>query len=101
MTRLLYTRMKYAYHNLRNFVRRLQEDKELIEEQLCFGKRFKRVQGIQLGGSDSHNQGQQVIQCLLDNGCRMIYKPHSMNKEILYLHLVRENNNWYVNGLPQ
>ena len=56
--------------------------KKQIEEQLCFGKRFKRVQSIQLGGSDSHNQGQQVIQCLLDNGCRMIYKPHSMNKEM-------------------
>ena len=87
MTRLLYTRMKYAYHNLRSFVKRLQEDKEQIEEQLCFGKRFKRVQSIQLGGSDSHNQGQQVIQCLLDNGCRMIYKPHSMNKEMQYQYL--------------
>ena len=22
-------------------------------------------------------------------------------EKVLYLHLVRENNNWYVNGLPQ
>ena len=87
MTRLLYTRMKYAYHNLQSFVKRLQEDKEQIEEQLCFGKEFKRIQSIQFGGSDSHKQGQQVIQCLLDNGCRIIYKPHSMNKEMQYQHL--------------
>lgn len=87
MTRLLYTRMKYAYHNLRSFVKRLQEDKELIEEQLCFGKRFKRVQSIQIDGSDSHNQGQRVIQCVLDNGKRIIYKPHSMNKERQYQYL--------------
>lgn len=87
MTRLLYIRMKYAYHNLQRFVERLQRDKEQIEEQLCFGKEFKRIHSIQFGGSDSHKQGQQVIQCLLDNGCRIIYKPHSMNKEMQYQHL--------------
>lgn len=63
---------------------RLQENKKKIEEKLCAGKVFLQVTGIEGNLSDSHRGGKGVLKFCLDNGVRVIYKPHDVRNEELF-----------------
>ena len=63
---------------------RLQENKKEIEEKLCAGKVFLQVTGIEGNLSDSHRGGKGVLKFCLDNGVRVIYKPHDVRNEELF-----------------
>lgn len=63
---------------------RLQENKKEIEEKLCAGKVFRQVTGIEGNLSDSHRGGKGVLKFCLDNGVRVIYKPHEVRNEQLF-----------------
>ena len=87
MTRLLYAR----FYNTFQFVERLAEHiihhKSAIVNQLCMGKEFHKVTELLLKGTDSHNHGQKTVRCRLDNGKSILYKPHTMKKELAYQQL--------------
>ena len=56
---------------------RLEADREAIERILC-GKPFGSVMNITGDIADSHRGGQSVLKVHLDNGCVILYKPHSI-----------------------
>ena len=62
----------------------LQRDKEILIKQFCLGKEFQGVLHIDTSLSDCHKGGKTVTKVLLDNGYTIIYKPHNLQKEILY-----------------
>lgn len=60
---------------------RLEKDRKDIEIVLCGGRLFERVVNITGNIADSHRGGQSVLKIHLDNGCTVIYKPHSIENE--------------------
>ncbi len=90
-------------HQIYQFVEYLREieeaisgDREIIIRKFCNGKSFQKVSNIQLNLSDSHRNGKTVAKIVLDNGCSIIYKPHSLKKELLFNEIYQffmENSN--------
>lgn len=62
---------------------RLEADREAIERILC-GKPFGSVMNITGDIADSHRGGQSVLKVHLDNGCVILYKPHSIDNEQMF-----------------
>lgn len=60
---------------------RVEKDRREIQESLCGGKTFSRITDIAGGIADVHRGGQSVVKVQLDNGCTVIYKPHSLDNE--------------------
>lgn len=63
--------------------RAINRDKEIIVKKFCSNKSFNKVLDIQLNLSDPHRKGRTVTKIDLDNGYSIIYKPHSLIKEVL------------------
>lgn len=61
----------------------LNTDQKIIEENFCNNTSFSKVLYIQMNLSDPHKGGKTVAKVTLDNGYSIIYKPHSLNKEVL------------------
>ena len=61
----------------------LNTDQKIIEENFCNNTNFSKVLYIQMNLSDPHRGGKTVAKVTLDNGYSIIYKPHSLNKEVL------------------
>lgn len=90
-------------HQIYQFIEYLREiedsingDREIIIQRFCNGKSFQKVSNIQLNLSDSHRNGKTVAKIVLDNGYSLIYKPHSLRKELLFNEIYRffmENSN--------
>lgn len=61
----------------------LNTDRKIIEENFCNNTNFSKVLYIQMNLSDPHRGGKTVAKVTLDNGYSIIYKPRSLNKEVL------------------
>lgn len=61
----------------------LNTDQKIIEENFCNNTNFSKVLYIQMNLSDPHRGGKTVAKVTLDNGHSVIYKPRSLNKEVL------------------
>lgn len=61
----------------------LKTDKEIIQKSFCNDEEFNRVSNIRMNLSDPHRKGKTVAKIDLDNGYNIIYKPHSLQKEML------------------
>lgn len=75
--------------NLCEIQKAISEDKEIIAAKLCNHKSFQKALNIQLHLSDPHRRGKTVAKVTLDNGCTIIYKPRSLQKEALFHKLCR------------
>ena len=62
----------------------LQRDRGTLIKQLCSGRDFQSMIHMDTRLSDCHRGGRTVTKILLDNGCMLIYKPHNVEKEILF-----------------
>lgn len=62
----------------------LKKNKKELIEQFCAGKSFSKIQKIECGFSDFHNGGKAVARVKLDNGYTLIYKPQSLEKELVF-----------------
>lgn len=62
-------------------LRRLEQDHEEIRDILCKEQEFSHALDITGGIADFHRGGQSVLKVHLDNGCTVIYKPHSLDNE--------------------
>lgn len=72
----------------------LQRDKEVLIKQLCSEHDFQGVIHMDTSLSDCHRGGKTVTKLLLNNGCTLIYKPHSLEKEILFEKIYGEFLDW-------
>lgn len=63
------------------FAGRLKKDKTEIEEKILDNIKFSNIEEIYFTNSDSHQLGKRVISIKLDNGKKIIYKPHNIKNE--------------------
>lgn len=84
MFRLLFVRMRDTCHYLEEFFRNFEEDKAGLEARFCGGRKIGEAAELTVGGSDRHGGGKTVIRVQLDNGIRVMYKPHSLKNEAAY-----------------
>ena len=56
----------------------------LLVKKFCANKEFKDLVSCSSGASDSHNGGKSVTIFTLDNGTRVVYKPHSLTVDRRY-----------------
>lgn len=84
MTRIILTRLQFAWENGGNIWKRLSKDKKQIEQMLCEGKHFEKILSLNFVGKNSYTGGKQALCLTLDNGVTIIYKPYSLDKEVIY-----------------
>lgn len=65
-------------------IKRIEENKDEIEMNILGGKKFGKIQRIEQNIADKHCGGKQVLQIELDNGERIIYKPHNIQNEVIF-----------------
>lgn len=65
-------------NNYAELLERIKKDRSRLITVLCGGKQFKNIVSCSSGASDSHNGGKSVTLVTLDNGTRLVYKPHSL-----------------------
>lgn len=80
-------------------LKHLQKDKKEIINKIFNGVAFKHILAFDADIADTHQNSKAVIQFTLDNGKRVIYKPHSLGNEIFYQNLI----NWLSEkcGIPK
>lgn len=84
MKRLLFLQIYQLVHLFQDVERALIKDKEHLVRDFCDGRDFGKIQRIECGFSDFHNGGKAVAKIRLDNGYTLIYKPQSLEKEVLF-----------------
>lgn len=77
----------YCSSNFNDFYMRINKDKEVIETSLCAQVEFSQINNLKSNISDSHCKGKSVYIIDLNNGKKIIYKPHSISNEIAYQEL--------------
>lgn len=94
MKRLLFLQIYQTIGIMWEVEAALQRDKEALTEQLCSGHDFKNIVRMDTSLSDCHRGGRTVVKILLDNGVTLIYKPHNLQKEILFEQIHGEFLSW-------
>lgn len=84
LERLIFECIRNVLDNYKTFMERLAQDHDLIVKTLCEGKEFSHILKIKGGISDSHKKGNSVLIVSLDNGYKIVYKPHSLECEEKY-----------------
>lgn len=84
MKRLLFLQIERLVQLFWDIEAAVSKDKEHLVKDFCSGQDFGRIQKVECGFSDSHNGGKAVAKVKLDNGYTLIYKPHSLGKELLF-----------------
>lgn len=84
LERIMLESVSMLVENIFEVTKRLCDDKKLIEDRMCSGKKFNHILMMKSEFSDSHNGGKAVFNIELDNKYRIIYKPHSLECELAY-----------------
>ncbi|MDE6053030.1 MAG: type 2 lantipeptide synthetase LanM, partial [Lachnospiraceae bacterium] len=84
MTRLLIVRMTYTMKFLEEMLHNIESGRLEIAKHICAGEEFHYITSLKITGADSHQKGKKAVECTFDTGKKIIYKPHSMQKEIAY-----------------
>jgi type 2 lantibiotic biosynthesis protein LanM len=84
MKRLLFLQIYQLVHLFQDVELALIKDKEHLVRDFCEGRDFSKIQRIESGFSDFHNGGKAVVKIRLDNGHTLIYKPQSLEKELMF-----------------
>jgi len=69
-------------------IENLEKDKNEIVETLLDGDTFHELLEIETDISDFHNSNKSVALLRLDNGRTIVYKPHSLENEMIHYHLL-------------
>lgn len=84
MTRLLVVRMTYTIKYIEEMLHNIENSHMEITQQLCAGEDFHYITSLKITGADRHQKGKKAAECTLDTGKKIVYKPHAMQKEIVY-----------------
>ena len=84
MTRLLVVRMTYTIKYIEEMLHNIENSHMEITQQLCAGEEFHYITSLKITGADRHQKGKKAAECTLDTGKKIVYKPHAMQKEIVY-----------------
>lgn len=81
LKRSIYEIIQSCNRQYSQMVNRVEKDRGEIRETLCNGLEFSGIVDITGGIADVHRGGQSVVKIQLNNGCVVIYKPHSLDNE--------------------
>ena len=84
LQRVVFECVLNCVNNYAELLERINKDHHLLITALCSGKQFKNIVSCSSGASDSHNGGKSVTLITLDNGTRLVYKPHSLTVDSNY-----------------
>lgn len=84
MKKAIFSLIGEALKNLGLMTKRFLQDKELIMSQFGFKENIEKINDLSVNLSDSHSNGKIVYKLTLDNNREIIYKPRSVNTEIIY-----------------
>lgn len=94
MKRLLFLQIYQTINFMWEVEKALQKDKDVLVKQLCKEHNFEHILHMDTGLADCHKSGKTVTKLVLDNGYILIYKPHNMQKELLFEEIYEKFLNW-------
>lgn len=92
IARLLGVRVEAWTRTIAEFVRRFEDDRSLVVEELLDGKDPGPLVGLAFGSGDSHNGGRSVAICRFKDGTRVVYKPRSCSVDVAFAEVVGHLN---------
>lgn len=90
LLRILFETIQVITNNYIEILQHLETDKEDIIRKLLDGRRFDEIKYMSGSLSDSHKGAKGVYHITLDNGIKIIYKPHTLECEINYQKMLQE-----------
>ena len=87
MKRLIFKKIIYVTDEIQDILLKLKRDKKNIVESILGGKEFRKIEKLQFGLSDAHQNGETVAKVFLDNKNILVYKPRPLKKEKQFLDL--------------
>lgn len=90
LQRLLQLQIDQLLMYLLQILERLQKDLPEIEKWFCGGEKISGISAIDTGLSDLHEDGNTVSFLTFEDGRKIVYKPRSLEKEILYQELINK-----------
>lgn len=81
-------------------IREFERYREQLVEQIPGVRSGSRIAGVTLGQGDTHHGGKSVARIRLDDGGRMLYKPHPMEAEAGYHRFVDWMSGQLGDALP-
>ena len=94
MKRLLFLQIYQTINLMWEIETALQTDKNILVKRFCLENDFDHVICMDTRLSDCHRGGKTVTKLVLDNGCTLIYKPHNVQKELLFEGIYEKFLNW-------
>lgn len=89
MERLLKLQMEQLLDLFGEIAESVKTNREKIRQMFCQGKAFEQVEDFNILISDPHNGGRRAARVKLDNGTVLYYKPHSIQKNMIYQKVYR------------
>ena len=86
LQRLIKVRLMYAQNNWKEVFENFQKDQEFLKKRILTND-FKNIKKIEALCSDSHNNGGKIFLCELEKDLKIVYKQHTLKKEIIYKNL--------------
>ena len=90
LLRILFETIQIIAKNYVEILQRLENDKEDIIQILLDGKEYNEIEFMSGSLSDSHKGAKGVYHITLDNGIKILYKPHTLECEVNYQKMLRE-----------
>lgn len=89
LERSIYEILERTHAFIYEALKRLERDQEKIQSEICEGSVYHCVQRMKGEISDSHNGGKGTLIFSLDNGYKVVYKPHSIENEKFFYQIIR------------
>ncbi|GIQ69113.1 type 2 lantipeptide synthetase LanM [Xylanibacillus composti] len=102
LARILTEMTTRAARNSKEMLERFLDDYDELDK-VYFGGRRPRLQSVQMGEGDSHQDGRTVATLQFDCGLKLVYKPRSLETDIAlagWLHCLGHQGLRYPLGVP-
>lgn len=86
--RCIQAKIQFVTDYNQEIMHNFERDKSEISKTICKRETNKIIK-IDGGVGDTHCQGKQVLKLTLDNGEKILYKPHSLRNEVIFSQLLQ------------
>lgn len=86
--RCVQEKIRFITEYYQEVIYNFEQDKSEISQEIC-KREVNKIIKIDGRMGDTHCQGKQVLKLALDNGERILYKPHSLRNEVIFSELLQ------------
>ncbi|MDH6363683.1 type 2 lantibiotic biosynthesis protein LanM [Enterococcus sp. PF1-24] len=79
---------KINYHNKNVLIAIKRMILDICEIEKIFCNKINRIESVIFPSSDSHNFGKNILFFVVNDGFKIVYKPHSIETDEIYLRIV-------------